>query len=157
MSSNLPVKTEDEQHLELAVILHYSLAGMFAMSGLSLVLMVGLIKRLFVFVTDLGDEAGNLPPEVNELLDQNMPIVVGSFVALCWVHAGVVVWFARQLAKRKHRVLCLIFEVFHLIAVPFGTALGILTIIILRRTSVRAMFDRSNVIEPTPCPTTSPT
>lgn len=156
MSSDLPAKTEDEQHLELAVILHYALAAMFAMSGLSLVLMIGWIKRLFVLVTDLGDEAGKLPPEVDQLLDQKMPIVVGSFVALCWVHAGVVVWFARQLAKRKHRVLCLIFEVFHLIAIPFGTALSILTIIILRRRSVRAMFESPNVIESPSCPTTSP-
>ncbi|MBI5757785.1 MAG: hypothetical protein HZA46_04630 [Planctomycetales bacterium] len=141
MSSGSPPKSQDEQHLDLIVILHYVVAGMFVMSGLSLVFAIGMIKQLFLVILKVGYDIDDLPPEANEVLDQKMPIVVGSFVALCWVHAGVVAWFGKKIARRQYRRLCLVFEVLHCIAIPVGTALSILTILALRRPSVKAMFE----------------
>jgi hypothetical protein len=141
MSGGSPLKSPDEQHLDLIVILHYVVAGMFAMSGLSLAFAFGMIKQLFLIILKVGYDIDELPPEADAVLDQKMPIVVGSFVALCWVHAGVVAWFGKKIARRQYRRLCFVFEVLHCIAIPVGTALSILTILALRRPGVRTMFE----------------
>lgn len=141
MSDGAPLNSPDEQHLDLIVVLHYVVAGMFAMSGLSLAFAFGMIKQLFLMILKVGYGIDELPPEADAVLDQKMPIVVGSFVALCWVHAGVVGWFGKKIANRQYRRLCVVFEVLHSIAIPVGTALSILTILALRRPGVKAMFE----------------
>jgi hypothetical protein len=140
MSGGSPPKSQDEQDLDLIVILHYVVAGMFVMSGCSLSFAFGTIKQLFLLILKIGYGIDDLPSEANDVLDQKIPIVVGSFVALCWVHAGVVAWFGRKIAQRQYRRLCVVFEVLHCIAIPVGTALSILTILALRRPSIKAMF-----------------
>lgn len=160
MSNPSPPTNEDQQHLQLLAILHYAVAGMFALSGCSLVLMIGWMRWLFLLLLKVVYGIEDLPPDAHEVLDQKMPIVVGSFVALCWVHASVVAWFGRQIALRKHRRLCLVFEVLHCIAIPIGTALSILTIMALRRPTVKVLFDAVTItpqIGEQACPPTSPT
>ncbi|MDA0814455.1 MAG: hypothetical protein O3C21_18940 [Verrucomicrobia bacterium] len=56
--------------------------------------------------------------------------------------ATLMVVTGRSLQKRKRRVLCLVTAGLSLISVPFGTALGVFTIIVLQRPAIVAAFQR---------------
>jgi hypothetical protein len=56
--------------------------------------------------------------------------------------ATLMVVTGRSLQKRKRRVLCLVTAGLSLISFPFGTALGVFTIIVLQRPTIVAAFQR---------------
>ena len=61
-------------------------------------------------------------------------ILVGWAVAICVIVAG------RFLARRVHYTFCLVVAAIACLFMPFGTVLGVLTIIVLMRPSVKALF-----------------
>lgn len=76
------------------------------------------------------------PPFVAWLL-----IGLGSaFIILGWTFAAFVVATGRFLARRKHYTFCLVMAGVECLFMPFGTVLGVFTIVVLTRESVRALF-----------------
>ena len=46
----------------------------------------------------------------------------------------------RFLARRQHRTFCVVISALNCISLPLGTALGVFTIIVLQRRSVKTLF-----------------
>lgn len=89
----------------------------------------------------VGEIKRQLPPNEDPVALGIVCLIVGVFVCvLCIVHAAVVAYIGRCIARRRRRLLVVIFSVFHLINVPFGTALGILALVVLRRPAVKAAY-----------------
>mgnify|MGYP001597297254 CR=1 FL=1 len=64
---------------------------------------------------------------------------IGLFVlAVVWGFAFLNFTVARSLPKRRHRTLCFVMAVLACLYFPLGTILGIFTLIILNRPSVKA-------------------
>ncbi|HUO85419.1 MAG TPA: hypothetical protein VM534_09930, partial [Thermoanaerobaculia bacterium] len=63
-------------------------------------------------------------------------IVFGLTFAACILTMG------RFLEQRKHHTFCLVMAGVECLFMPFGTVLGVFTIIVLSRPSVKAMFTR---------------
>ena len=55
---------------------------------------------------------------------------------------------ARALGRRRSRALCMVTAALSCIFVPYGTALGIFTFLVLERPSVRALFNSSPPASP---------
>ena len=68
----------------------------------------------------------------------------GVLATLSLLHAGVLVYIGRMLARRRRRRLCLAFSIFDLTYVPLGTALGVLTLVALLKPQARQMFEDRN-------------
>jgi hypothetical protein len=62
------------------------------------------------------------------------------FVVLGATVGGLTIWAGRCLAQRKRYTLCFAMACVSCLSVPLGTALGVFTIIVLQRPTVKAMF-----------------
>ena len=137
---------QDEEHLRLLAILHYVLAALTCLSG---VLGVTLVLTGLAFTKSSGP-LPELPAGIEELFAEirHDPELIGWVliaagglsVLISVMHGSIVAYVGRCISKRRRRLFCLLFSVFNLTMVPTGTALGVYTIWVLRRESVRRLF-----------------
>jgi hypothetical protein len=64
-----------------------------------------------------------------------------SFTLFAVVGAGLKLLTAIRLKERRSRVLCLIVAGLSCLEIPYGTALGVMTFVVLGRASVQRLFD----------------
>jgi hypothetical protein len=67
----------------------------------------------------------------------------GALASLSVVHAGLLAYIGRCIARRKRRLLCLIFSAFDMTYVPLGTALGVFALVLLTKEPVKQQFARA--------------
>ncbi|HAL23502.1 MAG TPA: hypothetical protein DCP40_12360 [Stenotrophomonas sp.] len=137
-----PVLTaEDSNHLRLLSIFHYVVAGLAAVFAL-----------IFVFHIVMGVLMlnGTLPMNSNgqatSLQEQRfmgwMFIVMGGGIVSCGLAlAACIAWAGRCLQQRRRYLLCLVVAGVSCLFTPFGTVLGVFTLIVLLRPQVKAAFE----------------
>jgi len=59
---------------------------------------------------------------------------------LGWTLAGFIVAAGRKLKRRMSRTFCLVVAGIECILMPFGTVLGVFTIVVLMKESVKGIF-----------------
>jgi hypothetical protein len=133
----------DAEHLRLLALFHYVVAGLTA---------AGSFLPLFVdwssYLGDLGS-LGN-EPEVQAILSL-FRVMVWLIVLMNVLFAAglaLVGWF---LARRRHRLFCIVMAACNCLMIPLGTVLGIFTIVVLSRDSVKALF-QPPAAPPAPAP-----
>ena len=136
----------DTEQLNLLAIFHYVVAGLAALCSF-FPLVYTALGVVFIFAARHGTvkPGEELPPEflgwifavVGAVL-----FVVGIAMAICILIAG------RSLALRKRYMFALIIACIECLFVPFGTILGVFTIVTLSRESVRASFPKAIVQSP---------
>ena len=138
---------QDAEHLRLLSIFHYIVAGLAALLS-CFPLLYTTVGAILIFVarhgtSKLGEEA---PPEfigwifavIGSLL-----FLLGIAIAICILIAG------RSLAKHARYWFAFTMACIECIFIPFGTILGVFTIIVLSRESVKALFPTADEQEPT--------
>ena len=127
---------QDEEHLRLLSIFHYVVAALAALGALFPVIyfIVGLI---IVFARDKFPDHGQAPPVV---LGWLLAIFALMLITFGWIFAALLATTGRFLAQRRHYTFCLFMAGLECIFMPFGTVLGVLTIVVLVRESVRSLF-----------------
>jgi len=136
--------TQDEQHLDLLAVFHYVVGGLTALFSCFFLVHVAMGLAM---VAGAFDKGPNPPPEfVGWIL-----IVTGSvFVLTGWILAGLIIVAGRKLHRRRARTFCLVIAGIECLLWPFGTVLGVFTIIVLSRESVCNLF-LGNPISETGC------
>jgi hypothetical protein len=126
----------DEEHLRLLVIFHYVCAGLAALFACIPIihLIVGLLMLLNPQIFGPGK---NQPPQFIGLI---FVIVASVFILAGWTFAACLAWAGRCLSRRKHYLFCLIMDGVACLFMPFGIVLGVFSIIVLVRPSVKALF-----------------
>lgn len=125
--------TEDEKHLDILAVFHYIvgvLTALFACFPLIHVAM-GLAMILGKF-----DEPH--PPPA--MLGWFFVILGGIFILFGWVLAAAIIVTGAKLKKRLARTYCIVVAALECMMMPFGTILGVFTIIILMKDPVKEMF-----------------
>jgi hypothetical protein len=127
------------------VILHYIWAGFQALGGLMGLAFVGMGTYLSLSPQILG--ANTAPPPWFGAVFAG----VGMFV-LVTVEALAVLSFltGRFLSRRQHHTFCIVISAINCLTVPFGTALGVYTIVVLLRPSVKQLFSAAPPPPPLP-------
>jgi hypothetical protein len=64
----------------------------------------------------------------------------GCIVLLGWTLGGLTILSGRYIAKRRRRTFSMIIAGINCISIPFGTLLGVFTILVLSRPTVRGMY-----------------
>jgi hypothetical protein len=126
---------QDSEHLKLLAIFHYVVAGMTALFAC--------IPFLHFFM-GLAMATGAFPdsdPEVQPI-GIFMMVVAGLFILAGWTLAVLIAYAGRSLQTRRRYTYCLVMAGIECIFMPFGTVLGVFTIIVLMRDSVKEMFGR---------------
>ncbi len=127
---------QEEQHLTILSVFHYVVGGLKALVACVPCIHFGL-GWVMVFVPLFSGDAETLPVTLVGavfVVVASLLILAGWALAVCMIYAG------RCLAERKHFTFCLIIAGIECIFIPFGTILGVFTIIVLTRPSVREMF-----------------
>ncbi len=121
---------QDEQYLKLLSIFHYVVGGLTACFAC-----IPLI-HFCIGVAMLTGAVDDTPAFIG-LMFVVMSIVFIMFgwtLAVCQIIAG------SSLAKRKRYTFCLVIAAISCMLMPHGTVLGVFTIIVLMRPSVKELF-----------------
>ena len=121
---------EDEQYLKLLSVFHYVVGGLAACFACIPIIHLSIgIAMLVGAIDDAPEFVGAFM-----VLIAIFAILVGWTLAVCIIIAG------RCLAKRRRYMFCLVMAAISCIFMPFGTVLGVFTIIVLMRPSVKELF-----------------
>jgi hypothetical protein len=132
--------TQDDEQLRLLSIFHYvvsGLAGLFALFPV-----FHLVFGLFLVFAPENVNSGNGPPPA--FIGWMFVSFAAVFITLGLTFAAFVLAAGRFLAQRRNYQFCLVMAGVECIFMPFGTVLGVFSIIVLMRESVKQQFvDRS--------------
>ena len=128
----------DAEHLRLLSIFHYVVAGLGGMFALFPVihLVIGLFLLTFGGDREMGAPGARAVGAFFVAI-ASLWILVGLSYAVAMIVAG------RHLARRKSHTFCLVMAGISCLFMPLGTVLGVFTIVVLMRDSVKAAFDGS--------------
>ena len=129
---------QDEEHLRLLSIFHYVVGGLLALFACIpfIHLFIGL---LMLFAPEIFGPGPNQPPRAFGLM---FVVIACVIILIGWALAGAVIWAGRCLAQQRHHTFCLVVAALSCFFVPVGTVLGVFTIVVLVRTSVKTLFER---------------
>jgi hypothetical protein len=131
---------EDEDWLRLLALGHYIIAGLQTLAGFlpSFHLAMG----LWLLTSDVA-KAKNGTPAL--LFGGFFTLIAVTWMLLAWSLAACVLIAGRNLADRKRRTFCLVVAgIEAMLCIPFGTVLGMFTIIVLLRPAVRDVFEATD-------------
>lgn len=131
----------DEEHLRLLSIFHYVVAGLCALFSLFPMLYTGM-GALLIWAAQHPNpkQTGEPPPEFVGWIF----VAVGSFLFFLGLAMAICILIAgRALAKRRRYWFAFVIACIECLFMPFGTILGIFTIIVLSRESVKQLFASS--------------
>ena len=146
MSIQSPTINQDEEHLRLLVIFHYVLAGITGV--FSLIPVLHLILGLFlVFGASHFHNQGNPPPAIFGWFF----IIFACFFILAGLTMAILILInGRCLAARKYYTFCQVMAGVECLLMPFGTVLGVFTLIVLSRPLVKPLFAPSSAAPQAP-------
>jgi len=126
----------DNEHLKLLSIFHYVLGGIVALFACIPIVHV-VIGLCFIIVPRVFGHGSNQPPAVVGWLF----VILGSgLILLGWTFAALVLIAGRFIARRQGHTFCFIVACVECLWMPFGTCLGVFTILVLNRASVNELF-----------------
>ena len=132
-----PQQILDNEHLRLLSIFYYikgAISALFACIPLIHVV----LGLLFIIAPHVFGHGKDQPPAFLGWFF----LILGSFLILLgWTFAVLVLIAGRCIAHRKHYTFCFVVACMECLSVPFGTCLGVFTILVLNRQSVKGMFN----------------
>jgi hypothetical protein len=128
----------DQEHLRLLTIFHYVLAGITALFACIPIFHIALGLFFILAPEEMMKDADNQgPPSWFGWLF----VGIGSlFVILGWTMALLTFLSGRYVAQRKKWLFTMVIAGIQCAFVPFGTVLGIFTLIVLQKDSVRRLY-----------------
>ncbi|QDU85255.1 hypothetical protein Pla163_23830 [Planctomycetes bacterium Pla163] len=132
--SETELGTTDGDQLKLLSILHYVVGGLTGLAALFPVFHLVLGIMMLTGELDGTDDA----PAAVAWFFIVFPLVMILFGLTL---AGFTIYAGKLLGRRRRHALCFGVACAQLVFFPFGTALGVFTLIVLMRPAVRAAFD----------------
>lgn len=127
---------QDQEHLRLLSIFHYVVGGLIGLAACLPLIHVAMGLAMLGGAMPFPGHQGP-PPLFGWLV-----LAMGSFfVLLGWAMAIAILVAGRFLAQRVHYLYCLVIAAIECLFMPLGTILGVFTIVVLMRPSVKAMFE----------------
>jgi len=131
-------QTDNKLYLKLLSIFHFLVAGFVALVA---------CLPIFHFIIGLAIAIMGLTQATNESDGFAMAffglifvVISGSIMLMAWIFAALIAFTGYSLARRKHYVFCLVMAGVECTFSLTGILLGVFTIVVLTRPSVKEMF-----------------
>jgi hypothetical protein len=134
---------QDREHLRLLAIFHYVVAALAALFSF-FPLLYTTVGAIFIFAARHGTAkpGEELPPEFLGWIFAVVGLLLfflGIAMAICILLGGTC------LSHNKHYTFALVIACIECLFIPFGTILGVFTIVVLSRQSVRELFSTATL------------
>jgi hypothetical protein len=129
---------QDEQNLEALAICHFIYAGLVGLGAM----LVGLWLLFATVLTTRVAASGSGGPQAAAIVGI-VDIVLGVVLVLALAKAALLAYSGTCLRKRRNRTLSFVMACIACINIPLGTALGVFTLVVLSRPSVKALYDHA--------------
>jgi hypothetical protein len=135
---NMSITEQDRQYLQLLSIFHYVVGGLTALIGCFPIfhLTIGLSMLFGGFMT--ADMEGVVFSTLFGLLFTLIPLLIILFF---WGLAAATAVSGYFIQTRQRRIFSIVIAAINCAMFPFGTVLGVFTIIVLARPSVVALYE----------------
>lgn len=130
----------DIDHLNLLSIFHFIGAGLGAVGALVMMGEYGLMH--FIFTNPAIWQNQRQPPPPEFILPM-MKVIYGGIALWCVVSLILNLLSGLFLRERRHRTFSFVVAALNCLHIPFGTVLGVFTIIVLVKDSVRELYEQS--------------
>ncbi len=131
----------DTSQLQLLSVFHYVVAGIVAL--FSLFPGIYVVMGLAIVVGEMPMDPGQTPPPFDPRLFGWLFVAIGAgFMGVGLLLAAYMAYAGRCLARRRRHLLCMVVAGLACCFMPFGTVLGVFTLVVLSRPSVRESFQR---------------
>lgn len=131
---------DDAKNLDLLSMFHYILGGITALFScipfIHVFMGVAVLTGKFAETNKSGG-----PPEA--LFGWLFIIMGGIFILIGWSLAVSMIIAGKKLKQRKSRMFCMVIAGIECMFMPFGTVLGVFTLIALNKDSVKVLFGES--------------
>ncbi len=128
---------EDLKHLKLLSVFHYIVGGLSAL--FSCMFIVHLIMGLILLISPdtMTSDSGSPPPAFVGYL---FTFIGGLFFLLGIAFSVCIIYSGTLLKNRKKHLFSFVMACIECIFMPFGTVLGIFTIVVLLKDSVKQLY-----------------
>lgn len=127
----------DSEQLRLLSIFHYVVGALAALASL-LPLM-----HLFMGLAMLTGRFDEASPAESRLFGWFFIVMASVMIAIGAACTAAILLTGHFLSRRRHYMFCLVVAAIECLFVPVGTILGVFTIVVLQRPSVKALFAQS--------------
>ncbi|MEX0655574.1 MAG: hypothetical protein WD534_14705 [Phycisphaeraceae bacterium] len=140
-----PPPDRDAEHLRLLAIFHYVVGGLSIVLAFcpSIYLVMGLAM---LFAGDEFKDANTgepMPREAQLAFGFVLTLLPLIFMIAGWTLGGLLIAAGRFLQEQRRWLFCMIVAAASCLFMPLGTVLGVFTIIVLNRDTVRARFNHA--------------
>jgi hypothetical protein len=133
---------DDEQHLRLLSIFHYVVGALIAFFACVPIihLVIGILLLVAPQVLEGPHPRQQMPPGMPVFMGVMFTVIPAILIVFGWCFAACVIVAGRSLARHRRYTFCLVMAGFLCFFMPFRTVLGVFTIIVLMRPSVKWLF-----------------
>lgn len=132
----------DEEHLRLLTMCYYLLAGSTAVFSLFALIYIGFGAIMLSGLIPANRTSNSDPRTVGYIFT-----AIGAAAFLLGIGTAVLYYLvARGLHNRRFRILCYVMAGLSCIYIPFGTAIGVCTIMVLNRPTVKRLFAPAQIL-----------
>lgn len=130
----------DREQLRLLSIFHYVVGGAVMLFSCFFLIHVGIGMALMLGWIPANKGEGPLP----QMFVGGLMFLAGCAALLCgWTFGLLTIYSGRCLARQKWRMFSLVIAALNCAWAPFGTVLGVFTIILLMRDSIKRLYERT--------------
>jgi len=130
----------DGEHLRLLTLFHYISGGLTVLASSMLTVHTAMMGYIAAnadkFLAKFGDNANAVPAGIFIAI----AVVLGMFVILGITYGVAQIYSGHLISKGKHRSFSLVVAVPNLLFLPYGTVLGVMTLVVLNRESVKQRY-----------------
>jgi hypothetical protein len=137
---------QDIEHLRLLSIFHYVVAGIGALCSCVPIFHLG-FGLIMLFAPETIEHGRRRPQNDAEVLRFAgifMTVFAAALILVGWTISVCIFLAGRYLRRQRHYVFCLVVAAILCLMFPYATVLGVFSIIVLMRPSVKAMFERQS-------------
>lgn len=138
-NSSMPPYDRDVDQLKLLAIFHYVVGGLTIAFSSLFIIHVVMAATMYLHPEALPFPKGAQPQPPREVWLM-LGAIAGCFVLFGWMLGILTIISGRLIAKRKYRTFSLITAAVLCVMFPFGTVLGVCTLIVLSRNSVSERY-----------------